>query len=63
LASDVGEDFTKLNIGLGVGMRYDFTKKLFVQYRYTSQVNNYYIGSWNFSSRIRFLNAGLGYRF
>ena len=63
LASDVGNDFTKLNIGLGVGMRYDFTKKLFEQSRYTSQVNNYYTGIWNLSSRIGFLSAGLGYRF
>jgi len=63
LENEVGDDVTKLNLGLGLGLGYDFTEKLFVQSRYAFQLNDYYTGNEDLSSKIGFLNIGLGYRF
>ncbi|MDX1827991.1 MAG: DUF5777 family beta-barrel protein [Lutibacter sp.] len=56
-------DATKFNIGLGLGAAYDFSEKFFIESRYTFQVNNYYTGNQDVTSRINFLNVGLGYKF
>lgn len=60
---DVIDDFTKLNIGLGIGLGYDFSEEFFAQAKYAFQVNDYFTGSGDFSSTIGFLNVGIGYRF
>jgi len=56
-------DFTKFNLGLGLGAAYDFSEKFFIEGRYTFQANNYYTGNQDVTSRINFLNVGLGYKF
>ncbi|MDY8136398.1 porin family protein [Aquimarina sp. 2201CG5-10] len=60
---DVADDFTKFNIGLGAGVGYDITENIFVESRYVFQLNNYYTGSADITSRINFLNFGVGYKF
>ena len=57
------ENFTNLNIGLSFGVGYDFTEKLAGFSRYTIQLNDYYTGSGDFSSKNRFFNVGLAYKF
>ncbi len=60
---DVIDDFTKLNIGLAIGAGYDFNEEFFVQTRFAFQLNDYFTGNGDFSSKINFLNVGIGYRF
>ncbi len=60
---EVADDFTKVNLGLGIGFAYDFTNQFFVESRYTFQLNNYYTGSADIESRIGWLNIGVGYKF
>ncbi|WGK64574.1 outer membrane beta-barrel protein [Croceiramulus getboli] len=62
---DVDDVFTRFNIALGAGVSYDITANLFAEARYAFQLNNYYTGDEvdDLTSRINFLNIGLGYRF
>lgn len=60
---EVFDDFTKLNLGIGAGAGFDIAFGLFVNARYTFQVNNYYTGPADIKSQINFLTAGVGYKF
>lgn len=62
---DVFDDFTKFNIGAGAGLGFDISSSVYVNAKYVFQLNNYYTGpdAAQITSRIDFLNAGLGYRF
>ena len=57
------ENFTNLNIGLSFGVGYNITKNLAGFTRYTLQLNDYYTGSGDFSSKNRSFNVGLAYKF
>ena len=57
------ENFTNLNIGLSFGAGYDITENLAGFTRYTLQLNDYYTGSGDFSSKNRFFSVGLAYKF
>ncbi len=59
---EVADDFTKLNIGLGAGLGYDFLEDFFVDARYHFQLNNYYTGSADITSKINFFTVGVGYK-
>ncbi|PHQ28734.1 hypothetical protein CJ305_13010 [Leeuwenhoekiella nanhaiensis] len=57
------DDINKLNIGAGAGLGYDFTKSLFLEARYTFQLNRYFKSDNTPEIRTNYLNIGLGYRF
>ena len=57
------DEFTKFNIALGGGVGYDIVSGLYVNAKYVFQLNNYFTGPQDFSSKIDFLNVGLGYKF
>ena len=60
---EVLDDFTKFNFGLGLGLGYDFTEAFFIETRGALQINNYFTGSDDITSRINFINIGIGYKF
>lgn len=61
---DLGDDFSKLGIGLGAGASYDFSETLFAQARYTFQLNDSYTGDIDgISYKANYLTVGVGYRF
>lgn len=60
---EVADDFTKFNFGLGGGLGYDINEDFFLQARYVFQLNNYFTGSEDITSKIGFLNFGVGYKF
>jgi opacity protein-like surface antigen len=60
---EVSPEFTKLGVSLGFGASYDFNKNFFAEVKYQFQINNYYTGSQDLSSKINFSTIGIGYRF
>jgi opacity protein-like surface antigen len=49
---------------LAVGAAYDITQKLFIEGRYSFQLNNHLKNAPSgYSVRANYLNVGLGYRF
>jgi len=58
---EISDDFTKFNIGLGLGLGYNFTEQLYVDSKAALQINNYYTGIDNFKSRLNFVTIALGY--
>jgi opacity protein-like surface antigen len=59
----IGEDFTKLNLQLAVGVGYNFTENLFAQARYGFQLNDHYTGDADFGININTISLGVGYKF
>ncbi len=57
------DDFTKFNLAIGGGLGYDILPKLFVNAKYVFQLNNYFTGPQDISSKLNFFNVGLGYKF
>ncbi|PHR92055.1 MAG: hypothetical protein COA80_14620 [Leeuwenhoekiella sp.] len=57
------DDVNKLNIGAAAGLGYDFTESLFLEARYTFQLNKYFKSDNTPKIRTNYLNIGLGYRF
>lgn len=60
---EIFNDFTKFNIGLGVGIGYEFTDKFYGDLRTIYQLNNYYTGPEDITSRNTFVNLGFGFKF
>ncbi|MAW95569.1 MULTISPECIES: porin family protein [unclassified Leeuwenhoekiella] len=56
-------DVTRLNIGAGGGVGYEFSNNLFLEARYTFQLNNFFQNETTATLRTNYLNIGLGYRF
>ena len=56
-------DLARLNIGAGGGVGYEFSNNLFLEARYTFQLNNFFQIDTTFTYRTNYLNIGLGYRF
>jgi len=57
------QEFTKFNIGAGLGLGYIFSNQIFIESRAIYQINNSYIGDGDVSSRRNFVNLSLGYKF
>lgn len=56
--------YNTLNFGLALGGAYEFTPKLFVEARYSLQVNNHLKNAPSGTSvKANYLNLGLGYKF
>lgn len=60
---DAPDNFTEFNLGLGAGIGYEFTSKIYANAKYMFQINNFYTGSEDITSRMNLLNVGLGYKF
>jgi opacity protein-like surface antigen len=58
-----GDDFTKLNLQLAIGVGYDFSDVLFAQARYGFQLNNHFTGEGDGEIKINALTVGIGYKF
>ncbi|MDV7187481.1 outer membrane beta-barrel protein [Lutibacter sp. TH_r2] len=56
------DEVRKVNIGVGAGASFDISEKVFVEAKYTLQLNDYYKTN-QIDSKLNFLNIGLGYRF
>lgn len=59
----LGDDFTKLNLQLAVGIGYDITENIFAQARYGFQLNDHFTGDEDFGIKINTITVGVGYRF
>ncbi|HLT52486.1 MAG TPA: porin family protein [Flavobacteriaceae bacterium] len=60
---ETGDDFSSFNFSLGAGAGYDIDENFFVEARYAFQLNDYYTGDADASSKINFLSVGVGYKF
>ncbi|TBN03263.1 hypothetical protein EYD45_09635 [Hyunsoonleella flava] len=63
ILEDVANGYQTLGIFLGFGGSYDITEKIYAQAKYNVQLNDYYTGSADVSSKVNFLMIGIGYRF
>lgn len=63
ILKDASTDFTPFGLSLATGLGYDITQKLFLQARYSVQINNYYTGNEDFRARDNFFTVGIGYKF
>lgn len=59
---DLADNFQKLGITAAIGVNYNITEDLFAQAKYNFQLNNYYNGDNDITSRVNFLLFGVGYR-
>lgn len=58
------DEYNSTNFGLALGAAYEFTQKLFLEGRYSFQVNNHLKNAPSgYSVRANYLNVGLGYKF
>ncbi|WP_027377420.1 porin family protein [Kaistella palustris] len=58
------EAYNSTNFGIALGAAYEFTEKLFVEGRYSFQVNNHLKNApSDYTLRANYLNLGLGYKF
>ena len=60
---EIGDDFTKFNIGFGAGLGYEFTERFYGNFRTVYQLNNYYTGDLDIKSRNTIFNLGFGFKF
>ncbi|WP_228851895.1 porin family protein [Aegicerativicinus sediminis] len=61
---DISEDdFTRLGISAALGLGYDINERIFIESRYTFQLNDVYTGDLDISIKGNILNVGVGYRF
>ena len=60
---DLPEDTSAFDLGLGAGLGYDFPFGLFLEGRYTFQVNNSYSGDLDITAKGKYLTFGVGYKF
>lgn len=63
ILEDTGDDFSKLGLLLSAGAGYDINENFLVQARYGLQLNNYYTGDLDYSTKINILTVGVGYKF
>lgn len=59
----LGDDFTKLNLQLAVGLGYSFSDNFMAQARYGFQLNDHYTGDLDGGIKINTLSIGIGYTF
>ncbi|WP_203256288.1 porin family protein [Hyunsoonleella ulvae] len=62
LLEDVARNYQKFGISLAVGGSYNFTEKIYAQAKYNIQVNDYYTGDSDISSKANYLLIGVGFR-
>ncbi len=63
LLEDVANGYSKFGFFLSAGAAYSFTEKFYAQAKYAFQLNDFYTGSADLSSKINFLLVGVGYTF
>ena len=59
---EFAEDYQNFGIAVAVGVGYDISDKFFAQAKFNFQINNYYNGNSNITSRANFFLLGVGYR-
>ncbi len=58
------DDFTNLGFDLALGLGYDITEQIFVDAKYTLNLNNRYTGSMDgLTAKYNGIQVGLGYKF
>ena len=60
---DVPDDFTGTEFDLAGGLGIDITSALFIEARYSFQINNSYTGDQDIKIRGNYLTLGMGYKF
>ncbi|NJX15375.1 outer membrane beta-barrel protein [Tamlana crocina] len=63
LLEEVVDNYSKLGVFITFGAEYSFTEKIYAQAKYGVQLNNFYTGTADLSSKINFLLFGVGYKF
>lgn len=62
--NSIPDYYNSTNFALALGAAYDFTQKLFLEGRYSFQLNNHLKNAPSgYSVRANYLNLGLGYKF
>jgi opacity protein-like surface antigen len=56
----VREEYTRTSIALGVGAGYDINANIFVEARYTFQLNDYYTGDVDITTKTNMFLIGVG---
>ena len=59
---DLADDYQNFGIAATIGVGYDISEDFFAQAKYSFQINNYYNGDSDITSRANFLLLGIGYR-
>jgi opacity protein-like surface antigen len=62
LLEDVFSDYQKFGVFASLGASYDFTETIYAQAKYGFQLNDFYTGNGDVSSKINFLLIGIGYK-
>lgn len=63
LLEDVANGYQELGISATIGGSFNITDKIYAQAKYNIQLNDYYNGSADVSSKANYLLVGAGYRF
>lgn len=59
---DFADNYQNFGIALTVGVGYDISEDFFAQAKYSFQINNYYNGDADITSKANFLLFGIGYK-
>lgn len=62
ILEDVANGYQTLGIFLGFGGSYTITDKIYAQAKYNIQLNDYFTGDSDISSKVNFLMVGIGYK-
>lgn len=62
LLEDVARNYQKFGISLAFGGSYNITEKIYAQAKYNIQLNDYYTGDSDLSSKANYLLVGVGIR-
>lgn len=63
ILEDVANGYQTLGIFVAFGGNYNITENIYAQAKYNIQLNDYYNGNADVSSKVNFLMVGIGYRF
>lgn len=62
LLEDVARNYQKIGISIAFGGSYNISEKIYAQAKYNIQVNDYYNGDSDISSKANYLLVGIGFR-
>ncbi|MBU2927241.1 porin family protein [Winogradskyella psychrotolerans] len=60
---ETGDDYSSIEIDLGIGVGYDINENFFIEARYALQLNNSYTGDEDLTAKANYINVGVGYNF